>query len=252
VFRDESTSAISIEIDGKRYHKLTDIHDPQTGRQLLQTVADLGRFIHRITPVAKTVASSVRAEEQPIDASSTHRHAQQNGEAPEPGSLAKRGEALIANTSSRQHDPESNDSDIGGLLGRTGGLKGNSTSPQQASPAGPAQPPHEGVPVGSLRLPPRSAEEKRDVGTFWGRVLSPVQSSDAVGPRPLADELEDILKGLTDSGSDKPDRDVHFRTAIDGSLIIDVDGTSYENLADITDSAAQQIIRAVIRKWEKE
>jgi len=90
------------------------------------------------------------------------------------------------------------------------------------------------------------------MGSFWGRALtSPSTGAGVTGPRPLADELEDILKDLIDSAPERPPRDVHFRTATDGSLIIEVDGTSYQNVGEVKDPVAQQIIKAVIEKWEK-
>lgn len=249
VFRDDSTRTISIEIDGKRYHQLTDIREPQTERLLLQIVDDLRGFTRHIVPAAKTEAQTLNGDSRRLDAGSNQRSAQQKPAAPEPGSQPKRGGALTADT---VRDQGSSASPIGGLIERAARISDDSESFDETPSGGAAQPPHDAALAGGVSRPPRSAEEKRDIGTFWGRALSPVNSGGVTGPRPLADELEDIWKGLIENAPEKPDRDVHFRTAMDGSLIIDVDGTSYQNLADITDPVAQHIIRAVIRKWEKE
>ena len=252
VFRNMSTGAIYIEIDGKQYHQLTDVHDPQTGRLLLQTVVDLGRFTRGVTPAVQTKTSPASAERQTQNASLLQPKEKQTPKPSDRGSLARRGEALISNPQSTKNEPGATPPPTGGLLERAHRISEDSTPAEKTSDSGSKQTPEKAAPISGPKLSPKRAKEKIDMGSFWGRAFTtPSIGTGVAGPRPLADELEDILKDLIDSAPERPPRDVHFRTATDGSLIIEVDGTSFQNVGEIKDPVAQQIIKTVIEKWEK-
>lgn len=64
VLRDEDTGAIIVEVEGKRYGRLTEIQDGRIGNQVLEAIADLIKFTGGIvrgqwaaTPVVPTVES---------------------------------------------------------------------------------------------------------------------------------------------------------------------------------------------------
>jgi len=254
VFRDANTGAIYVEINGKQYHQLTDVRDPQTGRLLLQTVADLGRFTRGVTPAVQTKTPPASAERQTQNASLLQSKEEQTPKTPARGSLARRGEALISDPQPTRSEPRASLPPGNGLLERA--YRPSEDSPPdvgKASGSGSTQTPERPAPTFAPKLSPKRSEEKIDVGTFWGRALStPSLGTGVTGPRPLADELEDVLKDLIHSTPESLPRDVHFRTTVDGSLLIEVDGDSYQSVEEVKDPIAQRIIRIVIEKWEKQ
>jgi hypothetical protein len=232
IYRNIKTGEIYVEIDGKRYDHLADVHDLQTSRLLLQTVADLNRFTRGVTPATPPKPVAPAGEPAP---------AAPPDSAPSPGSLAKRGEALLKESQPPKVEPGPIPPAGSGLLER--GFKLSSTPP--AAPKAPAQ---TTAPDGSAF---EKAKQKAELGSFWSRALTPPPSSAGkIGPRPLADELEDILREILDDLPDKPGCVVHFRTAADGRLIIEVNGAAYHDVNDVQDATARQIVQAVIRKWE--
>jgi hypothetical protein len=253
-FRDANTGAIYVEIKGKQYHQLTDVRDPQTGRLLLQTVADLGRFTQRVTPAVQTEGSPASAQRQTEDASLVQPTEEHTPKPPDSGSLARRGEALIDDPQPNTSEPTASLPSSDGLMKRAQRIPEDSTRDAAEAPGSGSRQASEGAaPTFAPNLSPKRSEEKAHMGTFWGRALStPSIGAGVTGPRPLADELEDVLKDLIDSTPESIPRDVHFRTAADGSLLIEVDGESYHSVAEVKDPIGQRIIKVVIAKWEKQ
>ena len=254
VFRDASIGAVYVEINGNQYHQLTDVHDPQTGRLLLQTVADLGRFTRGVIPAVQTKPQPASAERQTQNASLLQPKDSQTPKPPDRGSLAKRGEALISDLQPNRSEPKTSPPPSNGLLERAHRIPEDSTQDAgKGSGSGSGQTSEGAAPTFAPNLSPKKGGERIDVGTFWGRALStPSIGAGVTGPRPLADELESVLTHLIDSTPESIPRDVHFRTAADGSLLIEVDGKSYQSIEEVKDPIAQRIIKIVIEKWEKQ
>ena len=136
----------------------------------------------------------------------------------------------------------------GGLLERALKLSNTPSVPVKT----PAQEPKP-VPEKQTTSPSafEKTKQKTELGSFWGRALTPSSpGASKVGPRPLADEFEDLLQDIIEEMPSKPAHDLHFRTAADGRLIIEVDGASYQDVSEIQNTVARQIIQAVIKKWE--
>lgn len=234
IYRNISTGAIYVEIDGKRYDHLADVYDPQTSRLLLQTVADLNRFTRGVTPAAPLRPAAPSGEAGPSVSPDS---------APSPGSLAKRGEALMKEPQPPKVEPGPIPPAGSGLLER--GFKLSTVPP--AAPKASAQP----TAVDDSASAFDKVKQKAELGSFWSRALTPPASSGGkIGPRPLADELEDILQDIMDDLPAKPGCVVHFRTAADGRLIIEVNGAAHHDVNDVQDATARQIVQAVVRKWE--
>ena len=244
IFRNVNTGAIYVEIDGRQYHHLTDVYDPHTSRLLLQTVADLNRFTRGVMPAVPTKPTADTPSQPPRSATLPASQESQ----PSPGSLAKRGEALMKDPQSAKVEPGTIPATGGGLLERALKLSNTPSVPVKT----PAQEPKP-VPEKQTTSPSafEKTKQKTELGSFWGRALTPSSpGASKVGPRPLADEFEDLLQDIIEEMPSKPAHDLHFRTAADGRLIIEVDGASYQDVSEIQNTVARQIIQAVIKKWE--
>jgi len=240
IHRDIQTGTIYVEIDGKRYNHLADIYNPQTSRLLLQTVVELNRFTRGVTPA--TSAKPASPESPGIPSRNAGSPSLQESP-PSPGSLAKRGEALLKEPQTPKVEPGTIPPSGSGLLER--GFKLSSTP----TPA-PKAPPQAAGPDDAVSAFEK-AKPKTELGSFWSRALTPPSATAAkVGPRPLADELEDILHDIIGNMPSKPTYIVHFKTAADGRLIIEVNGAAHHDVNDVQDDAARQIIQAVIQQWE--
>lgn len=251
ICRDVNSGNIYIEMEGKQYHKLSDIHDPKTGRLLLQTVADLNRFTRGVVPAVQTSLAAGTNRQQPHSASLLQPRASTEEPAtPKPGSLAQRGAALIDNAHAEKVEPGAVPPQPSSLLQRVYNM---SETVEEISKKQTPEPRMEEKPAPLRQAKTRpSGEPKVNLGSFWGRALTPVSTGSPVtGPRPLADELEDILVKLTDEMPDKPRHQIHFKTASDGRLVIEVDNTPYDDVNAIQDAEVKQTIRTVIGRWEK-
>jgi hypothetical protein len=74
--------------------------------------------------------------------------------------------------------------------------------------------------------------------------------SGMLGQLSMADQIEDILQKLLAQRPAMADRSIHIRSAIDGGVRIEVDGHSYNGVADIGDDEARAVIQAAIQEWE--
>ena len=249
ICRDVSSGNVYVEMDGKQYRKVADIHDPQTGRLLLQTVADLNRFTRGVVPAVQTPGAAGGGAPQPHGASLLQpREPAEEPSTPRPGSLAQRGAALIDNAHAEKVEPGAVPPPPTSLLQRA--YKMSETA--EAKPKTQIRDRKPGEKPATARQAKPAGEPKVNLGSFWGRALTPVSTGSPVtGPRPLADELEDILVKLTDEMPDKPRHQIHFKTASDGRLVIEVDNTPYDDVNTIQDAEVKQTIRTVIGRWEK-
>ena len=244
VFRDVATGAIYIDVEGQQYRQITDIRSPEIGRIVLQIVADLGRFTRGVTPAVQPGAAAPATK--PV--SLLQPQAKPAAAQPSPGSLAKRGEALSQPPGSPKVEPQPRPPATSGLLDK--GYKLDTPSPAEAVTPVPTR---KDPVVTPPPLMPKEPVQKVDVGSFWGRILSRPGSSSAgsVGPRPLADELEDVLQDHMGDLTEVPVKEIHFRTATDGTLSIEVGGVAYSDMEALPDQATKDIVRAVVRKWER-
>lgn len=261
VMRDRQNGAIYVEVERNAYRELTDIRSPEVGRLVLQAVSDLVRFTRGVTPA---VASSANVAPPPLvgqrPTSSPPASALQNSASgmapaeisPTSGSLAKRGEALIkpngiprSSDPSRPADSERADrtrSAPAGEARSTSTGTGPLRSPTGASDIRPS--------TGSTGPLVQPTQQRIDMKSFWERALSRPAASGVTGPRPLADELEDVLRELVRSSPKALPVEVHFKTADDGHLVIGVNGIEYASAEDIADPIGRQLVLTVIRKWE--
>ncbi len=285
VLRDMSSGALYLEVEGRVYRSITEVHSPDVSRLVQQVAADMMRFARNVTPAVPATGPTPL----PHPASAGTAGAVAKGPSliqphdvtppagtPTPGSLARRGEALINPGTPATPAPR--------LLGRAARLAAASetkkpttgplSAPEKKAGTGPLSATAKKSGTGPLSAPTRKPgtgplsaatdtvdrvdlslikdnRPKVDIGSFWGRALSsPTTGSGIAGPRPLADELENVLKGLLNGLAKAPPFEIHFKTASDGSLLIDVDGVSFRGVDAIQDPAAKQLVQIVIRKWE--
>jgi hypothetical protein len=267
VLRDMSSGTLYLEVEGRAYRNVTEIHSPEVSRLVQQVAADMIRFARNVTPAvpaagAAPLTSHLAPTMGPVSPVAkapsliqAHDSTPPMG-TPTPGSLARRGEALI-NPAPPPPPPAAP-----GLLSRTSRLATAGNDPAKKPNTGPLSATAKKPKTGPLSSPATQAEErvdlsaikdnkaKVDVGSFWGRALSSPNTAGVAGPRPLADELEDVLQALLHSLAKAPPFEVHFKTAGDGSLLIDIDGVSYQGVDAIRDPAAKQLVQIVIKKWE--
>jgi len=260
VLRDMSSGVICLEVEGRVYRSITDIRSPEVSRLVQQVAADMTRFARNVTPAVPGAGSlsahAVPHSAQPGQATriptqtakpaslmQAHDNSIPFTSAPTTGSLARRGEALSkpAETAPAPAAPR--------LLSRAGKL---GPVPGAELPKKPITGPLSAPTEGRVDLSaPKDSKPKVDLKSFWGRALSnPNAAPGAAGPRPLADELEAVLQQLLHSLTTPPPFEVHFKTASDGRLLIDIDGVSYPGLDAIEDPTARQLVQIVIKKWE--
>jgi hypothetical protein len=271
VLRDMSSGAMYLEVDGRVYRSITDIRSPEVSRLVQQVAADMTRFSRNVTP-AVSGTGSLNAHAVP-PAGQPGQATRISGQTAKPASLIQSHDANISPLSSTQT--------TGSLARRGEALINPSTPPRPpaepvTTPAPPPTPrllsrtgklgslPGTELPkkpiTGPLSTPtedrvdlsaPKDSKPKVDLKSFWGRALStPNATPGAAGPRPLADELETVLQQLLQGLATPPPFEVHFRTASDGRLLIDIDGVSYPGLEAIEDPSAKQLVQIVIKKWE--
>jgi hypothetical protein len=261
VLRDMSSGTLYLEVDGRTYRNITDIRSPEVSRLVQQVAADMMHFARNVTPVISAAGAAplnphLGTPSVPVSPTAkvpsliqTHDSTPPLG-TPTPGSLARRGEALI--NPSAPARPAAEATPASGpaaprLLGRTGKLAAGAEPPKKPTTGPLSAPADEHVDLSASK----DAKPKAVSTSFWGRVLtSPNTTSGVAGPRPLADELEDVLQQLLHGLTKAPPFEVHFRTASDGGLRIDINGVSYPGIDAIEDPAAKKLVQIVVNKWE--
>jgi len=246
ILRDLTDGTLYIEVEGRVYRQLTDIRSPEIGRLVLQTVAELLRFTKGVTPAVQPGAQATPQKPMPVSL------LQPQDKTPLPpskpvGSLAQRGEALIKPAPAPKSEPGAETPSSARLLQRVYKLSETPAATEQAAapPSTPQEPRH-------LPLIVPEAKSKVDLKSFWERAITPsTPSAGVTGPRPLADELEDVLKDFIRTLPEPPAREIHFRTAPDGRMVIDVNNVSYQDVEDVKDPIVKEIIQAVVKKWER-
>jgi len=73
---------------------------------------------------------------------------------------------------------------------------------------------------------------------------------EAVQPRSMADEIEELLQHRMTLTPDYALRSIHIRPAPDGGVRIEVDGQWYDGIGDVPDDAVRAFLQNVIQEWE--
>jgi hypothetical protein len=66
----------------------------------------------------------------------------------------------------------------------------------------------------------------------------------------MAGQIETLLQARLLRTSEMDGRSIHIHSAPSGGVEINIDGTLYDSVSDITDTAARSVIEAAIRDWE--
>lgn len=174
LLRDLADGSLVVEVEGRRYRSLADIHDPAARR----------RFVGNVRALA-TLAEVSEEFDLP---------------------------AYLA-------------------------------APSPVPP--PAPPPADTAPA----PPPDAARSSGRIGGLLGRVI-PEEGEEIPPPVPVAEQIDELLQQRLRGAPGLSTRAIHIRSALDGSVRIDVDGHSYEGVDDVPDDAVREFIQATIREWE--
>ncbi|MCC6905907.1 MAG: hypothetical protein IT326_08705 [Anaerolineae bacterium] len=96
--------------------------------------------------------------------------------------------------------------------------------------------------------PPAPAPARPFAALFGGG--APQQNVEAVQPRSMADEIEELLQHRMTLTPDYALRSIHIRPAPDGGVRIEVDGQWYDGIGDVPDDAVRAFLQNVIQEWE--
>ena len=70
------------------------------------------------------------------------------------------------------------------------------------------------------------------------------------GPRPMADEIEEMLQYRLTLTPEMVHRSIHIRPAIDGGIEVEVDGRYFDSVGAVPDEEVRSFLQDIIREWE--
>jgi len=207
--RDEPGGALQVEVAGVRYHRLTDIEDPQIRRQVVGAAVGLIRFTGAVGEDVGGPASKERTE--------TWREDLREGSKSD---LARIRTIPVEKDVQPQSSPAPDkvEEQFLNLLAEMG----------QAPP--PLERP--GI-VSSLqqRMVPKPAELER--------------------PRTFVDDIDEIVQRRVQLIPALTGRDLRVQLGPGDSVRFVFDGRAYENLEDVPNLTARQLIKDAIQEWEE-
>ena len=66
----------------------------------------------------------------------------------------------------------------------------------------------------------------------------------------MAEMIEDLLQYRLMAHPEYVHRSIHIRPTIDGGLRIEIDGSFYEGIGDLTDEEVRTFLQEIVREWE--
>jgi hypothetical protein len=76
------------------------------------------------------------------------------------------------------------------------------------------------------------------------------QAEETPKPRSMADEIEELLQYRLTVNPDFSHRSVHIRSAEDGTIIVEVDGATFDGVGSVSDESVRSFLQDTIREWE--
>ncbi len=216
VYRDLQTGQIMIEVEGKQYAHLREIHDAQVGRRVLWAISDLLRFTGGMAANPQALQNIPKPQEpppvtplpvpaQPVPSSAT----------PAPAAPAPAASAMIETPLPR--------------------------------PAPTRPPTYVAPPVSDLK--PQEKGIGPTITTFFRRGLQP--SAPVQRLPSFIEEIETILQTYIESLPTPLPYEVHMRADRSGTLQIEVGNEVYSSPNDVADEHIRSLIKAAVAEWEK-
>ena len=110
--------------------------------------------------------------------------------------------------------------------------------PRATAPTGPTTPPE------PVRMRPLDALKQQDKSSEEG------EDQIEAGLINLADEIEEMLQFRLSLNTHLAQRSIHIRPGLGGGIRVEVDGTFYDEVGDVSDGEVREFIQATIREWE--
>jgi len=221
ILRDLADGSILVEINGRQYRSLSEIGDPQIGRQFIGNALAVAEFAR----LEKTAGKVSDSSEQAQSARKSMLPDQSSDEAvPLPWI---------------QDDSESPKDSSSTLLGSL--LPNDSAPPQYQPSAAYPQPPVPQPPVPMPPVPPSATASSND---------SSDDQENVSAPKSIADQIEELLQYRLQQSPHYARRSIHIRPALDGGVRVEVDGRFFDGVGDVADAGVKEFILSVVQEWE--
>lgn len=210
--REVPGARLKVEVSGKKYNTLAEITDPQTRRQVVAAAMELIQF-------TGVLGAEVTAP-APKEKTQTWREDVRKGSQDELGQIHTEADAQSA--------------------------------PAQPQPS--AEPPSPELEQQFLSLVAEMgqaapAEKPTLMSSIQHRLTPKLPASDQ--PRTFIDDIEEIVQRRIKLIPALADRDVHVRSGPAGSVRFAFEGQEFENLDQVPNLTARQLIKDAIQEWDE-
>jgi hypothetical protein len=211
--RDEPGAALQVEVGGEKYASLTEVQDPRLRRQIMAAAMELIQFTGVLAQKDLSPAPISRTETWREDLRQESQTELES--ARDPADSAP--DALNAEQSSVARPAEVEEQFLG-LLAEMG--------QSQAQPEKPTV-----IDAVGERLAPKPQEPDR--------------------PRSFIDEIEEIVQRRIPLIPALVGRGLHVQSGPGGEVLFVFEGQEYENLEEVPNLTARQLIQDAIREWDE-
>jgi hypothetical protein len=211
--RDEPGAALQVEVDGTKYPSLAEVKDPKLRRQIMAAAMELIQFTG--------VLGQKDLSPAPISKTETWRE-----------DLRQESQTELASA--------------------RGAIDGTPEAPVRGQP--PEVRPVEveeqflGL-LAEMGQTQEQSEEPTVMGTVRQRLTPKSQEPDR--PRTFVDEIEEIIQRRVPLVPALVGRGMHVQSGPSGQVIFVFEGQEYENLEDVPNLTARQLIQDAIREWDE-
>ncbi len=218
IWRDVIDGSIVVQIGGETYRTMADIRAADEERRFMAILRDLARIAKDLPP----------APPEPLMAE-TAAPAEPSPTPPPPSAAA----------------PPAPDDD--------------GPAPDPAVPVEPPPAQQPVTPPPSFQSQPAAPglDDAEPIGSFFDNVRKAIrtggksaQAIPSAEPMSIAEQIEEMLQYRLTLTSDFAGRSIHVRQGLHGAVLIEVDGTYFESVDDVTDAEAREFIRGIIEEWQ--
>ncbi|HFD38954.1 MAG TPA: hypothetical protein ENJ31_03775 [Anaerolineae bacterium] len=209
--REEEGAPIQVEIAGDKYKNMAEVRDPNLKRQIIGAAMELIQFTGVLTAGAESP--------------------------PPPPARADTWREDMRRDSQSQ-------------LQRIQAQPAPGSSPTPSAPPAPQDVEEQFLSLLSEMGQTPSSPEKPTLVKSLQRRLTP-KLPDSSRPRTFVDDIEDILQRRILMVPVMIGRDLHVRPGSDGSVRFVFEGREYENLDDVPNLTARQLIKDAIQEWDE-
>jgi hypothetical protein len=76
------------------------------------------------------------------------------------------------------------------------------------------------------------------------------KGKEEVKPKSMADEIEELLQYRLALDPDFSLRSIHIRSAEDGSIFVEVDGSTFDGIGVVSDDGVRGFLQRIVQEWE--